>query len=208
MNIIDYEDFDNGAEKIINQIESNKSDKLYLPFCDGLAYFECELNKEQEGNKKCFVHLGDDYFIKTSFTKAKEILQRKNKNQSEKKWDVTGYDDNTLEIREPVIEEYKPKEKEKPSKKDTNYKEILKTIEEEKDSKETVETKEEEIKRKTKEEEKKKAQEMVQKMKKEIPEIKFDFTTSNKNKNPLKVRNGKDILMDMIRERKAMKKGK
>ena len=110
--------------KLIEKIKNGEK-KILVPICDGLAYIDCEILN----NEKCKVHLGEEFYVETSFNKAQEILKRKIKEEMKNSSKVNKLDDKTFEIfehyddeEEKKKEEQKEKENNKKEKEDLNEK--------------------------------------------------------------------------------------
>lgn len=95
---------DLNTEKIIRNIIEGNS-KIYVPICNHLAYIEGDVIN----NTQCYVHIGDDFFIKTNFLKAKNIVSAKKHDLI--KGNLTKLIDNTFEIVEQHVEESETKKK-------------------------------------------------------------------------------------------------
>ena len=115
------------GKETINLIEKikNGEKKILVPICDELAYIDCEILN----NEKCKVHLGEEFYVETSFNKAQEILKRKIKEEMKNSSKVNKLDDKTFEIfehyddeEEKKKEEQKEKENNKKEKEDLNEK--------------------------------------------------------------------------------------
>ena len=105
---------------LIDKINSGNN-KILIPICDDLAFIDCEVID----NKRCKVHLGGDFYVETSFKKAKEILKRKIKEEIKNNSKINDLDGKTFEILEQYDEEEeKKKKKENEKKKKEKEKEI------------------------------------------------------------------------------------
>ena len=98
--------------KLIEKIKNGEK-KILVPICDGLAYIDCEILN----NEKCKVHLGEEFYVETSFNKAQEILKRKIKEEMKNSSKVNKLDDKTFEIFEHYDDEEEKKKKNKKKKK-------------------------------------------------------------------------------------------
>ena len=101
--------------KLIEKIKNGEK-KILVPICDGLAYIDCEILN----NEKCKVHLGEEFYVETNFSKAIEIVKRKVKEEMKNSFKVNKLDDKTFEIFEHYDDE---EEKKKEEEKENNKKE-------------------------------------------------------------------------------------
>ena len=104
---------------LIDKINSGNN-KILIPICDDLAFIDCEVID----NKRCKVHLGGDFYVETSFKKAKEILKRKIKEEIKNNSKINDLDGKTFEILEQYDEEEEKKKKKENEKKKKEKKEI------------------------------------------------------------------------------------
>lgn len=81
-----------------NIIKSKNTKNILLPIYNNLAYVQVDL----VDNKRCMVNLGDDYFLKTSFTKASAIIKKKKMTEL---GSINQLNDDTFEIIESVQED-------------------------------------------------------------------------------------------------------
>ena len=103
-------------ENIIKEIINGKKNIL-SPIFDGLAYLDVEVTDKDN----CLINLGDNYYIKTKMTKAKEIVKRINLEKAKNEYSIRKLDENTFDIRENIAshqEDKKEKEKKSDNKKD------------------------------------------------------------------------------------------
>ena len=109
------------TEKLIDEIMNGKTNIL-TPIFNEMAYLDVELTN----NKKCLIHLGDNYFVKTKLEKAKEISKRINLEKAKKESSISKLDENTFEIRENIaIHEEQEKKKEEKKEKDEDIREKI-----------------------------------------------------------------------------------
>ena len=114
------------GKETINLIEKikNGEKKILVPICDELAYIDCEILN----NEKCKVHLGEEFYVETSFNKAQEILKRKIKEEMKNSSKVNKLDDKTFEILEHYDDEEEKKKEEQKEKENENNKKEKETL--------------------------------------------------------------------------------
>ena len=100
-------------DDLINKI-NYRNNKILIPICDDLAFIDCDVID----NKRCKVHLGGDFYVETSFKKAKEILKRKIKEEIKNNSKINDLDGKTFEILEQYDEEEEKKKKKENEKKE------------------------------------------------------------------------------------------
>ena len=108
------------GKETINLIEKikNGEKKILVPICDQLAYIDCEILN----NEKCKVHLGEEFYVETNFSKAIEIVKRKVKEEMKNSSKVNKLDDKTFEILEHYDDEEEKKKEEQKEKDNENNK--------------------------------------------------------------------------------------
>jgi prefoldin subunit 5 len=114
------------GKETINLIEKikNGEKKILVPICDELAYIDCEILN----NEKCKVHLGEEFYVETNFSKAIEIVKRKVKEEMKNSSKVNKLDDKTFEILEHYDDEEEKKKEEQKEKDNENNKKEKETL--------------------------------------------------------------------------------
>ena len=114
------------GKETINLIEKikNGEKKILVPICDELAYIDCEILN----NEKCKVHLGEEFYVETNFSKAIEIVKRKVKEEMKNSSKVNKLDDKTFEILEHYDDEDEKKKEEQKEKDNENNKKEKETL--------------------------------------------------------------------------------
>ena len=114
------------GKETINLIEKikNGEKKILVPICDQLAYIDCEILN----NEKCKVHLGEEFYVETNFSKAIEIVKRKVKEEMKNSSKVNKLDDKTFEILEHYDDEEEKKKEEQKEKDNENNKKEKETL--------------------------------------------------------------------------------
>ena len=114
------------GKETINLIEKikNGEKKILVPICDELAYIDCEILN----NEKCKVHLGEEFYVETNFSKAIEIIKRKVKEEMKNSSKVNKLDDKTFEILEHYDDEEEKKKEEQKEKDNENNKKEKETL--------------------------------------------------------------------------------
>ncbi len=114
------------GKETINLIEKikNGEKKILVPICDQLAYIDCEILN----NEKCKVHLGEEFYVETNFSKAIEIVKRKVKEEKKNSSKVNKLDDKTFEILEHYDDEEEKKKEEQKEKDNENNKKEKETL--------------------------------------------------------------------------------
>jgi prefoldin subunit 5 len=114
------------GKETINLIEKikNGEKKILVPICDELAYIDCEILN----NEKCKVHLGEEFYVETNFSKAIEIVKRKVKEEMKNSSKVNKLDDKTFEILEHYDDEEEKKKEEQKEKENENNKKEKETL--------------------------------------------------------------------------------
>ena len=109
--------------KLIEKIKNGEK-KILVPICDELAYIDCEILN----NEKCKVHLGEEFYVETNFSKAIEIVKRKVKEEMKNSSKVNKLDDKTFEILEHYDDEEEKKKEEQKEKDNENNKKEKETL--------------------------------------------------------------------------------
>ena len=109
--------------KLIEKIKNGEK-KILVPICDELAYIDCEILN----NEKCKVHLGEEFYVETNFSKAIEIVKRKVKEEMKNNSKVNKLDDKTFEILEHYDDEEEKKKEEQKEKDNENNKKEKETL--------------------------------------------------------------------------------
>ena len=114
------------GKETINLIEKikNGEKKILVPICDQLAYIDCEILN----NEKCKVHLGEEFYVETNFSKAIELVKRKVKEEMKNSSKVNKLDDKTFEILEHYDDEEEKKKEEQKEKDNENNKKEKETL--------------------------------------------------------------------------------
>ena len=114
------------GKETINLIEKikNGEKKILVTICDELAYIDCEILN----NEKCKVHLGEEFYVETNFSKAIEIVKRKVKEEMKNSSKVNKLDDKTFEILEHYDDEEEKKKEEQKEKDNENNKKEKETL--------------------------------------------------------------------------------
>ena len=114
------------SEKLIEEIKNGKT-KILAPIFDGLAYIDLEITDKDN----CLINLGDNYYIKTKIGKATEIAKRINLEKAKNDCSIRKLDENTIEIRENIINHEEEEKKKKEEKETDNEEKIKEQIREE-----------------------------------------------------------------------------
>ena len=114
------------SEKLIEEIKNGKT-KILAPIFDGLAYIDLEITDKDN----CLINLGDNYYIKTKIGKATEIAKRINIEKAKNDCSIRKLDENTIEIRENIINHEEEEKKKKEEKETDNEEKIKEQIREE-----------------------------------------------------------------------------
>ncbi len=109
--------------KLIEKIKNGEK-KILVPICDELAYIDCEILNHE----KCKVHLGEEFYVETNFSKAIEIVKRKVKEEMKNSSKVNKLDDKTFEILEHYDDEEEKKKEEQKEKDNENNKKEKETL--------------------------------------------------------------------------------
>ena len=105
------------SEKLLEEIIKGKKNIL-TPIFDELAYIDVEVTDKDN----CLINLGDNYYIKTKLSKAKEITKRINLEKAKKDCSIRKLDGDTFEIRENIAIHQEEKEKKQKDIKDDKEK--------------------------------------------------------------------------------------